>query len=226
MAKQVYQEYWDNARLVITTRLHAALPCLSRGIPVVLAKDNLSYRFAFLTKFLPIYSLTEFGKINWNPNPVNMEAIKEKILKLSAKRVNEAYEKYSDMMEISEFYETADYSKTPYFEAITDAIEYLDLTYSKNEAFHYCVWSVTQTADMVCNYVKRNYPNAILDAVIDRRTGIDFHGKKSITKEWLDNNRESMCFVCSPAAMPEAREYFKEIESDMCFLCWDDKLSR
>lgn len=226
MAKKVYQEYWDNAKLIITTRLHAALPCLSAGIPVVLAKDSLSYRFAFLSNYLPLYSKAEFGDINWNPEPVDMETMKSKILECSAKRVREAYDKYKDMFEISEFYEMADTARTPYFEAITDAIEYVKANYDRNDVFKYSIWAITQTADMVCRYIERNYPNAIFEAAIDRREGVEFHGLMSTQKEWLEKNNESFCFVCAPAAMIESKEYFKEIGHDKYLMCWSDGLSR
>ncbi len=37
--RQLLQKYRDEARLVITTRLHAALPCIAMGIPVVFFGD-------------------------------------------------------------------------------------------------------------------------------------------------------------------------------------------
>ena len=40
-AKEIYNRYKDEAKLIITTRLHAALPCAAMGIPVVLAKNQL-----------------------------------------------------------------------------------------------------------------------------------------------------------------------------------------
>lgn len=226
MARKVYNEYWENAKLVITTRLHAALPCLSRGIPVVLAKDNLSYRFAFLSKYIPLYSRDEFKDIDWNPTPVDMEEMKLKILEHASKRVIDTYNDYKLRCEISEFYETADTSRTPYFEAITDAIEYIEKNYKTDEEFRYSVWAVTQTADMVCRYIERNYPNAILEAVIDRKENVSFHNKVSTSKEWLRNNRGTCCFVCAPAAMIEAKDYFEEINQEKYLMCWADGLSR
>ena len=79
---------------------------------------------------------------------------------------------------------------------------------------------------MICNYIEKKYPNAILEAVIDRKTGILFHGKRSISKEWLINNNETICFVCAPAAMVESYEYFKEINQKKYLMCWADGLTR
>jgi hypothetical protein len=226
MARLIYQEYWDNAKLVITSRLHAALPCLSAGVPVILAKDKLSYRFAFLSKYIPLYSKEDYTSINWHPKVVDMEVMKEKILKASANRVMEVFNSYSSIFEISEFYEDVDTSHTPYFEAINDAIVYLKENYSQEDEFDYSIWAITQSADMICNYLEDNYPKARLKAVIDRREGIKFHNKLSVHKEWLDTNKGTLCFVCAPAAMPEAKEYFDVIKQEKYFICWTDGLSR
>lgn len=227
MAKKVYGEYWENAKLVITTRLHAALPCLSRGIPVILAKERPSFRFAFLSKLIPIYSSEEYEMINWNPAPVNIEEIKSKILSYSAQRVKETYNRYSKMMEISEYYESVDEKRFSYFEAIDDAIEYITEHYKQEDSFEYTVWSITQTADYIIKYIVAHYPNAKLNAVIDRREGVMFHGISSTSKQWLvDNGKNTLCFVCAPSAMVEAKEFFSSINHTLYYMCWTDGLSR
>lgn len=226
VARRVYGGYAENARLVITTRLHAALPCLAAGVPVVLAKERLSYRFAFLSKFLPLYSKEDFDKIDWNPEPIDIEEIKKKILDCASRRVLETFNKYSDIYEISEFYEQVDVSKTNYTEAIEDAIDYLKKNYKETDSFGITIWGITQAADMICRYIEDNYNNASIDAVIDRRGNVDFHGLRSVSKEVLENNKDTLCLVCAPAAMVEAKEYFEKIGHDKYFMCWSDGLSR
>lgn len=224
-AREIYNEYVNNAKLIITTRLHAALPCIAAGIPTVLVKDQLSYRFAIINKLMHIYSKNEYDVINWNPEPVNYEEFKKKILDLASKRVMDTYNKYKEMYEISEFYE-GNTENTNYFEAITDAINYLKKNYNSDDYFEYSLWGVAQTAEMVYRHIKNTYPNAVLKAVIDRRNGIDFCGVMSTGKEWLIENKNNLCLVCVPAAMPEAREYFKKIEHKKYLLCWEDSLPR
>jgi hypothetical protein len=49
MAKQLLDMYKKEARLVITKRLHCALPCIAFGIPVVFLTDNPNdYRISLL----------------------------------------------------------------------------------------------------------------------------------------------------------------------------------
>jgi hypothetical protein len=53
LARDVLAEYRDHARLVVTTRLHCALPCVAMGIPVVFVGDPTDERLT------PIRDLAE-----------------------------------------------------------------------------------------------------------------------------------------------------------------------
>lgn len=100
-----YLDLKDNARLVITSRLHVAAPCMAMGIPVILIKNNIDYRFAWLDKYLPLYTEKNISEINWNPKTIDFEEIKEQILELSCERIQFAYQRYLKQCKISEFYE-------------------------------------------------------------------------------------------------------------------------
>ena len=69
MAVERFNQYRDEARLVITSLLHASVPCTALGIPVVLMKKAVSYRFAWLEALLPIYTPEEYADINWKFTP-------------------------------------------------------------------------------------------------------------------------------------------------------------
>lgn len=70
-------EISENARLVVTSRLHIAAPCVAMGIPVILAKENIDMRYAWLNKYIPLYSMSDWKTINWNPKPVSCEEDKD-----------------------------------------------------------------------------------------------------------------------------------------------------
>jgi hypothetical protein len=72
MAKKLLELYRDEARLVITTRLHCALPCIAMGVPVIFFGNSSDSRISLL-KDLNI-------KINRMPN---------KYLRILYKLVNE-----------------------------------------------------------------------------------------------------------------------------------------
>lgn len=82
-AKNVFNEYKENAKLVITTCLHCAAPCLAMGIPVILFSflDNKT-RYTALKGILPIYTLKDLknNKIDWSPKPVEIEDLKQAMI--------------------------------------------------------------------------------------------------------------------------------------------------
>ena len=68
---QDYESYKKEARLVVTTALHCATPCIAMGIPVVLIATDIpenTQRFSSLTGLLKIYSFEDLktGKINFD----------------------------------------------------------------------------------------------------------------------------------------------------------------
>ena len=87
-ARLLLENYKNNAKLVVTTFLHCALPCLAMGIPViVLYPDSLleisksdDERFSSLSKIIKIYKYNEINIINWNPPIVDIDNIKKNIL--------------------------------------------------------------------------------------------------------------------------------------------------
>lgn len=85
------------ASLVITSRLHAALPALAFGTPVVFVHRNLSDpRFAGLLRFLNCYDTQAFSKISknipWdnltNPNTEELNLLRANLIKICENFVN------------------------------------------------------------------------------------------------------------------------------------------
>lgn len=73
VARSLLRQF-SEARLVITSRLHCALPCLAFGTPVVMlhryANDP---RFAGINRYLRIYGAESTqSNINWAPDPVDI----------------------------------------------------------------------------------------------------------------------------------------------------------
>ena len=81
-ARSLINLYRTRARLVITTFLHCALPCIAMGIPVVVFYPNHREqfwkasdreRFSGLKMLAPIYEFEEAHRANWNPTRVDVE---------------------------------------------------------------------------------------------------------------------------------------------------------
>ncbi len=92
LATHLLEEYKSNASLVITSRIHCAMPCIAMGIPVIFLygkqKKN-DYRVHIIEDLIGINYVNEHllfskiaakyysNKINWAPNPLDFEAEKE-----------------------------------------------------------------------------------------------------------------------------------------------------
>lgn len=89
-ARRMLLRYKDEATLVITSRLHAALPCMAMGIPVILLREGIDERFSFVEKFLPIYNITnrkEIEKVNWSGSCPDIEKFKEDVMRCACSAV-------------------------------------------------------------------------------------------------------------------------------------------
>ncbi len=223
-AKEVYKRYIDEAKMIITTRMHAALPCIAMGIPVILAKEKFSLRFPIIQKYIPVYTEENFNKINWNPESVDYEDFKQKILASAANQLRIAWKKYEQICEISEFYESD--NNSTYLDNFSDTITYLKSNFNKEDSFSYILWGITQTAELVYSYISEIYKNAKLVAVIDQYKNMEIYGLNSSKKEVLEKYPDSICFICAGAAMPEAKDYFKKIGYNKGVFCWSDGLPK
>lgn len=77
-ARRILDRYRDEARLVITSRIHVALPCMAMGIPVVFLDDKGGdERFDTLKGLTPVYTSSEMSMVNWNPPKADMEPVKQ-----------------------------------------------------------------------------------------------------------------------------------------------------
>lgn len=95
MAQEVLDGYAKDARLVITSKIHCAMPCLAMGIPVVFLypKDEKDdYRVHIIEDYIPINYVSRSSavrrlrlqeivssKVNWNPSVVDFENKKKEI---------------------------------------------------------------------------------------------------------------------------------------------------
>lgn len=68
-------ELYAGAELVVTSRLHCALPCLALGTPVVLITPDDAYapsRYGTFTTFQRRWSDSEVASVDWSPQPPDL----------------------------------------------------------------------------------------------------------------------------------------------------------
>jgi Polysaccharide pyruvyl transferase len=80
--------YRRRARLVITTFLHCALPCIAMGIPVVaffprpqngFQETSDEERFSGLTEIARVHRFEGAAAVDWDPRPIDIEGLKTTI---------------------------------------------------------------------------------------------------------------------------------------------------
>ena len=115
LAKKLLDFYREEVELIVTTRLHCALPCIAMGIPVLFFGDSQNTRTSILKDLgVPIHSeklfrklknktlmkikrflLKKFVKVNWNPESIDVDDEKNKLIQTVEGRINE----YADRLQ-------------------------------------------------------------------------------------------------------------------------------
>lgn len=205
-----YKTYREEASLMITGLLHGSVPCMAYGIPVVLARDCMSYRFAWLEALLKIYTPTEYDSIDWNPKAISFEEHKLRIRALFMKRMRgeDATEEIS--------YTHDFYMNRNRHEYVVDVFysikEYIDREWIDHKKdYMYSVWGLTHMAEMTVQYIKEHYPNAVLTHVYDLKEGKPFEGLRAIHPNEIEKYPDEYVFVTTVSAAQTAKKYFSSI---------------
>lgn len=104
IAKNLIERYKTEATLVVTSRLHCAGPCLGMGIPVILARNYFDERYAWIDKFLPLYTPDNFKSINWYPERVDLSTIKPLLIEMVSSMIFDLPDAEKNMQKIHAFY--------------------------------------------------------------------------------------------------------------------------
>lgn len=210
-AKKLLDEYAQRAELVVTSRLHAAVPCFAAGIPVIFIHTEYSYRFAWLEDILPIYLPDEWGKIRWDGSCINTNetalAIRELMRETACERLggSGAYDKINSLQQIYDKRKKREYVRGP----MEIAVRYVNEHWEKNAAIEYAVWGLNQVAASLIDYIGGAYPEAKCVAAIDAVKTKEFKG---ITPQKIEDvDLENVfVFVTADAVNPYALAYFSK----------------
>ena len=87
-ARRILQRYKEEARLVITSKIHVAMPCVAMGIPVIfIHEDADNVRFDVLNGILPRYTPKDIPFIDWNPKAVDISELKQALIANASDRL-------------------------------------------------------------------------------------------------------------------------------------------
>jgi len=212
ITKERYDRFLNEASLVITSRLHVAIPCVAAGIPVVFAKNEISTRFSWVEKICDIYNRSEYEKINWSPNVTEFEELKKQVEINVITRLTDAMNKNKTAYQISAFYE--DRIKQNYIlDGFTSIKEQVDIKWNKDESFKYSVFCATNSADNLVSYISENYPNALFEDIYDNKRSILFKGKYTKKSDSIIPYSDNVIFVCANVAATNEliKQQIKEI---------------
>ncbi|MCM1251840.1 MAG: polysaccharide pyruvyl transferase family protein [Clostridium sp.] len=162
-AKNIFRRYNEEAALIVTSRLHAAAPCIAMGIPVIIATNNIDYRFSWIDKFVPIYTPNNFININWNPVSLEIEDIKKNIFDIFQSLIKSAYESCCKLYDLSTYYETRISSN--YNDILSQKIENIK-TY--NENFKYIICGAGVHGKLALQMMSQKYPRAECVCFVDK----------------------------------------------------------
>ncbi|HZG80349.1 MAG TPA: polysaccharide pyruvyl transferase family protein [Brevibacillus sp.] len=192
------KHYENNARLVVTSRLHAAAPCMALGIPVILVSDNFDGRFSWIDKYLPLYTPSEFGEIDWDPAPVEYEADKELIKKQFIYRIRKAFEENQLLYDCSSLYENREravYNK--------DLLESLNRIAEKSQPMKYALWGLRGETMNLHHIIEDYFPDWNMMAVIDEYSTGKYEGFPILTSKDIPNLDKDIVYFVGPEAAHE-----------------------
>lgn len=108
-ARDLLDNYKKNAKIVVTTALHCAQPCIAMGIPVVFICPGLNERerFSSMKGLIQINSLEDLkaGVVDFSPKSLNIEDLKSALLmnlKLTMKQMR-TKEEETELINVRDF---------------------------------------------------------------------------------------------------------------------------
>ncbi|NLO09331.1 MAG: polysaccharide pyruvyl transferase family protein [Clostridiales bacterium] len=196
---KAYQQllmYKEDASLVITSRLHAAVPCIAMGIPVILAGDNFDTRFSWIDKFVPLYTPTNFKDIDWNPSPIEYENEKEQMISVFSNQIKKAYNDNAQFLDISTYWENR--NRAEYNKGLSDAISNLPF---HNSQISYALWGIRSDTINFYHFIKQKFPNWSMQFFIDQNIyGSYYEDKKIIHSDELEDTDNNLIVFVIPEA--------------------------
>ncbi len=102
-AREILNIYKTQAKLVVTSRIHVAMPCIAMGIPVIFVAKNVNNeRYDILQGIVPIYDYRDIKYINWNPSAPDIDDLKNAIISNAIAQIKERPDREQKIKELTE----------------------------------------------------------------------------------------------------------------------------
>lgn len=179
--RSLLQRYRDEARLVITGRIHCAVPCLAMGIPVIFTVGDMRDSYDFLSNLTPIYTRDRFQHIDWNPAPAELESLKADFFELARDALQHAFSLASRGQRLHDFYYAA--QPAGHYRHELDKLQAL-FAGATAEA-QYIIWGVGALGSKVYQLMQCHFPQLRLQVCCDSYAEKDFFGQPVIRPQQL-----------------------------------------
>lgn len=217
------KEYAADAKFIITSRLHCALPAVAMGIPTIFAACKRSHRFEGIDRMIPFYSAEEYSNINWHPAAVDDHRIKNEMIDLDIRRLRREHVDEAELQQINEIFDTES-TYQYHMDYVTESVTFINTLMKKqHDTIRYYLWGITPTALTLYWHIKTNYPKSSLLGVIDKNKKIEFCGTVSGGKNEVIKQKDAWVFVCTRNALYESKDFFEHHGMKHYFQCCGDQ---
>ena len=222
IAEEQFELYKNNAKLIVTSRLHCAAPCMAMGIPVIIVKKNRDINMSWIDKIVDIYTEDEFDNINWNCKAVEIEELKKLVLNAFQAKVNEILSYRQHYYTLSHYYESREqklYNDKLLLKlkGIVESIKKVDFTY--------VLWGLGDGGNIAFQLIQANYPKARCILAVDRYKRGKFYQHNIQEPEMIDDVKTDYVFVTTYNGRKDATELLKRIGKEK-YVDWEFLISR
>lgn len=223
-ARKMLDMYEREASLIITSRLHAAAPCIALGIPVILVIYNIDERFSWLDKLIPLYDSSNYGNIDWYPKAVDVEEIKELFYNIFKDNLLRIQQEKKDILQLTGFWEQR--NRVEYDKVLCEKLFDISKKYEMNEKFNYAIWGGGVHGKKAYSLMKSMFPNAKLTVVIDKYMTGQMFGVDIVHFREIQNWQFNYMIVTTHPGRFEAKEILENMNMkegvDWCYFISKD----
>jgi hypothetical protein len=201
IAQGFLDRYEKEAGMVVTSRLHCAVPCMAMGIPVILVRENFDFRFSWLEKLLPLYYLDAVGSINWYPKAVDLEEVKYHMFEYIRKSLLRLPNSRQHLVALDDFFESR--KKVVINKVISEKIDSVSHLLTQSGAT-YGIWGAGAHGMFVYHAIKEKYPSAQLITVVDKYVKGMMYNAPIVTGDSLKDPHVDHWFITTLPGKQEA----------------------
>lgn len=208
MAWKLMEEYRNNAKMVITSRLHCMTPCMAMGIPTIAVGNNFSHRYSFVDAFLEAYDEEQFAEYDWSIPKTKADVEKAKRLILDiGKSMLEHDPDMDKIRELDQFYESRD--RWVYCKGIKKELRAI---FGETEKPQYILWGASSGGFAVYEAIRDLWPKQEMLGIVDSYAEGIFGGKKiQKPREAIAENPNALIIISTMSGLESAEKLLQKM---------------